>query len=544
MEQFLFGSDLWKPALEKYAEVTGLSVALFDFEGCVVLSPEPGTPLFAFFREYGVDPGLFADCARGCLQHGTTRPAVTVAERHGLTVIGTSLVLEGAIVGAAVAGYALAEFSQVAATQRWAASIRVPFDRLWQIVRQQAPVPERRLQLHGELLQVLGDALLRENYHTRQSEDLVAQLRAAAAAKDQFLALLGHELRNPLSAVRNAIVTARLDEKRRDHALEIAGRQSEHLSRLVDDLLDVARITQGKIRLRREHVALDDPLERAAEGVRSVIAERGQTLSISGSELLVDADPARLEQIIGNLLSNAAKYTPPGGRIEVVVEREGTEAVVRVRDNGSGIAPDVLPHIFDLFTQGDTQLDRAQGGLGIGLTVVQRLVELHGGHVEAHSAGPGRGAEFIVGLPALPAGEAQTMVPPRARGGLSGVHVLVVEDNPDAAEALKMLLELHRHRVCVAHDGPEALDAVRAEVPAIALVDIGLPGMDGYELVRRLRQQPSLERTTLVALSGYGRDEDKARALAAGFHFHLTKPLDAERLEALMGQLAAFAPGS
>lgn len=208
-----------------------------------------------------------------------------------------------------------------------------------------------------------------------------------------------------------------------------------------------------------------------------------------------------------------------------------------------GIAAEMLPRIFDLFAQGQTTLDRAQGGLGIGLTLVRRPVEVHGGRIDARSEGPGRGAEFIVRLPALPADQEQPAVTPRASAIVPSARVLVVEDNPDAAEALKMLLELFGHRVRVAHDGPAALDAVRAESPTVALVDIGLPGMDGYELVRRLRQEPGMERATLVALSGYGRDEDKERAFAAGFHLHLTKPVDVDRLQALMAHLETAEPG-
>jgi two-component system CheB/CheR fusion protein len=361
---------------------------------------------------------------------------------------------------------------------------------------------------------------------------------AANRAKDEFLALLSHELRNPLSAVRNAITSARLDPSARGRALEIAGRQSEHLTRLVDDLLDVARITQGKIRLRRERVSLRDAAARAIESARSFVDGRGHILSmISSDEGVVDADPARLEQIIENLVTNAAKYTPPGGRIDIEIEQFGDKAILRVRDNGIGISAEMLPRVFDLFSQGDARLDHGYGGLGIGLTVVRRLVELHGGQIEARSEGPGRGSEFIVRLPAVPVSEGDEPAGRPSSEIVPSARVLVVEDNPDAAESLQMLLELFGHRVRVVHDGPAAIDAVRAEAPDLALVDIGLPGMNGYEVARHLREQPGLERTTLVALSGYGRDEDKQRAIAAGFHLHLTKPIDADRLQALLADL-------
>lgn len=373
----------------------------------------------------------------------------------------------------------------------------------------------------------------------RQSEQRArAAADAANRAKDEFLALLSHELRNPLSAVRNAVTSARLDPAQRERALEIAGRQSEHLTRLVDDLLDVARITQGKIRLRRDSVGLRESVDRAIESARSFIETRGHTLSVSCSgDSIVDADPSRLEQIVENLITNAAKYTPAGGRIDIICEHADDEAILRVRDNGVGIAPDMLPRIFDLFAQADTALDRTQGGLGIGLTVVRRLVELHGGRIEARSEGLGHGAEFVVRLPAVPAHEHPALGQLRAPAVAGSVRVLIVEDNPDVAESMKVLLEILGHQVRVAYDGRSALDVVRGEVPDVALVDIGLPGMDGYEVARRLRAERAMEGVTLVALSGYGRDEDKERALAAGFHLHLTKPIDADRLIALMGEV-------
>jgi two-component system CheB/CheR fusion protein len=379
----------------------------------------------------------------------------------------------------------------------------------------------------------------------RESERRMrAAAEAANRAKDDFLALLSHELRNPLSAVRNAVLAARLDPSRRERALELAGRQSEHLTRLVDDLLDVARITQGKIRLRLERVRLRDVTVRAIESARAFVEGRGHTLSlVSTGDGTVEGDPARLEQIVENLVTNAAKYTPPGGRMEIEIDHPREEAVLRVRDNGMGIPAETLPRIFDLFSQGDTHLDRSQAGLGIGLTVVRRLVELHGGKIEARSEGLGRGSEFIVRLPALPATESAEPEHRQAAETGPSARVLVVEDNPDVAEALQILLEEFGHRVRIAHDGPAALRAAAAEAPDIVLVDIGLPGMNGYEVARHLREQPGLKHVTLVALSGYGRDEDKARALAAGFHLHLTKPVDPDRLQALMAELRTAESG-
>ncbi len=366
-------------------------------------------------------------------------------------------------------------------------------------------------------------------------------LEASNRVKDEFLAMLGHELRNPLSAICNAVATATRDESRRARALEIAERQAEQLGRLIDDLLDVARITQGRITLRKERVHLSEIIEQAVESTRSFIESRGLELNvaIAPEPIRVDADPARLQQVLVNVLSNAAKYTEPGGRIDLTSERRDDEVAVRIRDTGIGIAPEVLPRIWDLFSQADRALDRAQGGLGIGLTVARRLVELHGGRIEAFSQGLGTGAEFVVMLPALPAArqEVRPRVPPEPILQRAA-RVLVVEDNRDAAESLSMLLELFGHRVRAVYDGVTALDAARANTPDVMLIDIGLPDMDGYEIAQRVRRDPDLRRVVLVALTGYGREEDQQQALAAGFDYHLVKPVNPDALHGLVARFA------
>ena len=370
--------------------------------------------------------------------------------------------------------------------------------------------------------------------------DKLLQLADGDRRKDEFLAMLGHELRNPLSAVRNAVVTARLDPSRRDRALDIAYRQTDQLARLVDDLLDVARITRGRMTLRMETVRLAGVVERAVETTRDLLETRAHllTLALPDESPHVNGDPSRLEQIVVNLITNAAKYTEPGGRIEVMVRREGEQAVLRVRDNGVGIAPEMLPRVFDLFAQAQRGPARVEGGLGIGLTVVQRLVELHGGRAEVASEGLGRGSEFSVSFPCVPVADANP-APARSAGEGHGgpVRVLVVDDNADVAEGLMMLLELLGHRVRVAHDGMAALEAVRVNVPDLMLVDIGLPGMDGYELAGRVREDFRLKGVVLVALTGYGRDEDKRKAIEAGFDDHLVKPLTVETFQKLLGRL-------
>ncbi|MGQ0655666.1 MAG: histidine kinase dimerization/phospho-acceptor domain-containing protein, partial [Betaproteobacteria bacterium] len=340
MDHALFGSELWKPALDKYAEATGLSVELFDADEKVVLNSSHPTPLFALFREYGFEPGVFAECARRCLTQTSARPAVAVDESHGLTVVGTSLVLEGEIVGAAVAGYALAGFSQVPAIQRWAQSAGVPFERLWHVARQQAPIPQRRLLLHGELLQVLGDALLRENHRTRLYEETVAQLQEALATKDEFLAILSHELRTPLAPIlgwASLLKNAERPEEVRRAAAAIE-RNTLLQSRMVDDLLDATRVARGSMSLDLEILDLASIVTGALEASAHEIERKALRLERveAGEPLLVEGDSGRLQQIFRNLLSNAVKFTPDGGGIRVTLARQADCAVVAVADSGIG----------------------------------------------------------------------------------------------------------------------------------------------------------------------------------------------------------------
>jgi PAS domain S-box-containing protein len=368
----------------------------------------------------------------------------------------------------------------------------------------------------------------------------LAELAQADQRKNEFLAMLGHELRNPLSAVLDAIATAQLDGTRRDRALTIARRQTDQLAGLVDDLLDVGRITQGRIVLKKEPIQVGKIIKQAVEEAHCLV-EPGQHLlsvmiSSQAENAQIEADPARLRQVITNLIHNAAKFTPAGGRIDVLAERNYDELVLRVRDSGIGISPELLPHIFDLFTQAERSLDRSHGGLGIGLTLVKRLVEMHAGRVEANSAGLGMGSEFEVHLPIKAVSGPQMSATANQTQGRGQLRMLVVEDNHDASEALTMLLELFGHQVTVVADGSAAVEAARNRTFDLALVDIGLPGIDGYEVARRIRLIPRAKAMTLVALSGYGQDTDKQRALSAGFDEHLTKPVKIERLQELLSR--------
>jgi len=371
---------------------------------------------------------------------------------------------------------------------------------------------------------------------------LFRDLEEAARRKDEFLAMLAHELRNPLAAISNAeyvLEGIRTEDPRVVRLRSIISRQAQHLSRLVDDLLDISRITRGKIELRKEPVELAAVLQRSVESTSPLVEAYGHRLEIElpSAPVLIHADSTRLEQILTNLLNNAAKYTEPGGELRVWAKVEGEDVAVGVRDSGIGMSPELLPRVFDLFTQAERSLDRSQGGLGIGLALVRRLVQLHGGSVSAHSEGPGKGSEFVVRMPAL-APEAAASIPPlrseEKHEDPSAMRVLVVEDNDDAAETLTEILELWGHEVHVAQNGPAAIETAARCSPHVVLLDIGLPGMDGYEVARRIRSHGALSGVRLVALTGYGQDEDRRRAEAAGFDEHLTKPVDPQKLRRLL----------
>jgi PAS domain S-box-containing protein len=366
----------------------------------------------------------------------------------------------------------------------------------------------------------------------RLEEELQRTVNALAEAdrrKDEFLATLAHELRNPLAPVRNAVQLMRLQglsDTQWEWARDVIERQVRQLSRLVDDLLDISRISRGKVQLRKEVVNVAAVVRRAVETSRPLIDERDHelTVSVPAEPVFLEADPTRLEQVLANLLNNAAKYTEPGGRIGLTAQREGGSVAVQVRDTGIGIAPDVLPRVFDLFVQAEPGKDRAKGGLGIGLSVVRNLVEMHGGGVTAHSGGQGQGSEFVVRLPALAeeqngrAGPAASDEPPAAGPAR---RILVVDDNVDAAESLARLLGLGGHEVRVAHEGEAALAAVQAGAPDIVFLDIGLPGRDGHEVAGQIRRRPGGNKILLVALTGWGAEEDRRRTKEAGFDHHL-----------------------
>lgn len=377
-------------------------------------------------------------------------------------------------------------------------------------------------------------------HELHQQPDDVAD---ASRQTHDFLAMLAHELRNPLAPMRNALHLMQMpqaDAQTIEKARAIMERQLAHMVRLVDDLLDVSRIISGKIGLHKEVLDFAVAVARAVETAQPVVDTRNHQLNISMPDrpIWVEADLVRLAQVISNLLTNAANYSDRAGRIDLAVGSEDGEAVMRIRDTGMGIPADLLPRIFNLFVQEDRSLARSQGGLGIGLTLVKTLVEMHGGSVTAASAGPEQGSEFVVRLPLY---KPERQSAPGGDAGSTATHVLhkrvlVVDDNIDAAESTAMVLQVAGYEVRCVHDGPSVLQAAKDYRPQVVILDIGLPGISGYELARKLRQEPEFLHTPLIALTGYGQEEDRRRSLQAGFDHHLTKPADPQTLRALIAQ--------
>ncbi|HVS75556.1 MAG TPA: PAS domain-containing protein [Steroidobacteraceae bacterium] len=372
------------------------------------------------------------------------------------------------------------------------------------------------------------------------------ELRDADRRKNEFLATLAHELRNPLAPIRQSVVIAQsplASDVQRQRSFEIIERQVTHMARLVDDLLEASYISRGRLQLRLQPTTLGAALLAAVETVHPAMESRGHALSVDVPEepIWLNGDPVRLAQVFINLLANSVKYTDPHGRIELRVAVHGREVVISVRDNGMGISPEMLPRVFDLFSQANTALERTQGGLGIGLALARGIVMLHGGSIEARSEGLGRGSEFIVRLPTGAPGVAdQAAHAAPATEARQVRRVLVADDNADAAESLALTLKLRGHAVEIAHDGRQALEIAAIAHPEVAVLDIGMPELNGYELAQRIRTEPWGRHMKLVAVTGWSQEEDRRRALAAGFDEHLTKPIELERLIGLIETLPAL----
>ncbi len=378
----------------------------------------------------------------------------------------------------------------------------------------------------------------------RERERLNLELQANDQRKNEFLATLAHELRNPLAPVRNAIQILNLkggsEQPELQWARDMIDRQIAHLARLIDDLMDVSRISRGRIELQRERVALATILSNAVDASRPLIEQGGQILAIDlpTTPLWLDADLTRLSQVFCNLLNNAVKYSAAGSRIHVLAEPVGGEVVVRVRDEGIGIAPEMLQSVFDMFTQVDPSLEKTQGGLGIGLTLVKRLVELHGGKVEARSAGHGTGSEFVVRLPLIDSTQVTCQQPELAsppRSAAPPQRILIVDDNRDAADSLARILKIVGNEIRIANDGLEALRLAEEFRPDVVLLDIGMPKLNGYDAARSIRRAPWGEEMKLIAVTGWGQEADRQRSRAAGFDHHTVKPVDPDVLLDLIG---------
>jgi signal transduction histidine kinase/DNA-binding response OmpR family regulator len=493
------------------------------------------------------------------LHHATAAGGLELAAQGGLTAPAvealTAIAPERQVFGAAVAKRESIVVEDVARTAAWpelqqmglsaaACFPLVASDRVLGVVT----FGTRELQrIEPDLLAALE--LSAEHFASAlERARLVTELRSRAAdlaeadrRKDEFLAMLAHELRNPLAPVLSGIEILREEGAApgaRRRALDAADRQVRHLARLVDDLVDVSRIRTGKVELRCEPVALSRIVEDAVAAVEPLARGQEQELAAELPEraVAISGDPVRLTQIVENLLHNASKYTDPGGHIRLTARLDGGEVVLRVVDDGIGIAPDLLPRIFDTFVQGKQPVNRARGGLGLGLTLVRSLVALHGGTVSAASEGPGRGSTFEVRLPVSEHAAPPEPLPRRnGHARPAPLHVAVIEDNPDIRDTVRELLELAGHRVCAASDGRAGVELLLAERPDVALVDIGLPGLDGYEVARQVRNVCA---TRLVALTGYGGTGDRDRAAGAGFDAHLVKPVEFDELAAVLERLA------
>lgn len=390
----------------------------------------------------------------------------------------------------------------------------------------------------------MAEALQKKDAERNSAEE---GLRAADRRKDEFLAMLAHELRNPLAPISSAAQILKLvnsADPRVRQTGDIIGRQVEHMTGLIDDLLDVSRVTRGLITLSKEQLDLRTVVDNAIEQVRSLLETRRHRLIVEmpSEPVCVYGDRMRLIQIVSNLLNNAAKYTPEDGEISLWVKVSGDACSLGIKDNGMGISSSLMPHVFELFSQADRTPDRSQGGLGLGLSLVKSLVELHGGTITAHSDGPGQGSEFIFGLPRLIGSQAplrgQVETAQSLATSQKPLSVMVVDDNEDAANMVTALLRSLGYAVAVEYSGSEALKSVAAEAPQVFLLDIGMPDMDGYELAGRLKQMPHTAGATLIALTGYGQEEDRRRSKAAGFDHHLVKPADMQELAVLLHQIS------
>jgi signal transduction histidine kinase/CheY-like chemotaxis protein len=554
MEATVFQLDRGRAALEKYAAANHLTVQVYSADGRLVGGAVNGTPLFDLFSR-GRGPALFATCALRCLSQSGPNPPVIVEEQYGIAVVGATLVLGEAVVGAAVAGYALTTHLTHREVVRLGRDFHLSADEIWAVTRKELPVPSSWLLLRGELLGILGNTLLSENHRSRQLEEASLRLAEASETKDRFLAVLSHELRTPLTAILGYASLVRkgtLDEDGVRRALEVIERNARLQTQLIEDLLDVSRIVSGSLRLQIRPIAPGPVIEAAVGNVRPAAQANGLRLRLAlhAPEAIIAGDPVRLQQIVSNLLVNAVKFTPSGGEVDVRLERRGLEVHIVVQDTGVGIRREFLPHVFERFRQDDATEARSHGGLGLGLAIVRHLVTLHDGSIHAESPGEGLGATFTVTLPALAEAEVSDLpgIPALDAGStllddpptLTGLRVLVVDDDADARDLFTRVLEQCDARVRAVASAGTALATLETWKPDVLVSDIAMPQESGYVLLRKIRRLTREQGGMIPALAvtAYAGVDDVKLALSAGFQAHVAKPVEPVDLALAVGSLA------
>jgi signal transduction histidine kinase/CheY-like chemotaxis protein len=532
----VFQTAAGKLALEKYAAVTHLSIRVYDRNRRFCAEQRGSNKLFELFTA-AREPSIVSKCLERCFAQPDRMTCVCVEHEHGLAVVGAPFTNESEVVCVSIAGYALTGHIDQLQLRRLAQESGLSFESLWHVVRSEVPTPVHRLQVNGELLKIIGDTVISEHFRAQQLGATLAELQAANRSKDEFLATLSHELRAPLNVIRGwsqMLRAGKLDSATTVHALETIDRNTDAQTRLVNDLLDISRIVAGKLSLEVEPVDLVSLIEVVIDSFRVLADVKRIRVEVELDPTVppTSGDPERLRQIFFNLLSNALKFTPPGGNVSIKLARLGSDTMISVSDTGQGISPDFLPYVFDRFRQAESSTTKRHGGLGLGLAIVQHLVELHGGRVSAVSEGKGRGATFTVTLPLLklPLSRAENDLLSLWNGdllGLRGLRVWIIDDSATGRRMLKQWLEMSGAQVTVMASASEALKTLDESTPEVLLSDVGMPGMDGYALMREVRARGPEHggNVPAIALSGYATPEDRERALAAGFQLHMAKPL-------------------
>jgi signal transduction histidine kinase/CheY-like chemotaxis protein len=565
----------WQELLQGYARATKLAVMMVDTTGAPLgrcISPHQ---IWEFMTDYGssrTSPCPF--CLHpepGCqavAEAGRAQKVAFARDRAGFVHIAVPVTVAGRVIAFILAGQVFDRFPEQLLLDDLARKTRRPSQRLWELARRELPVGRPLLQAYGELLSTLAESYVRARYagivdrqryaeilglhaDLAERQQIEAALREADRRKDEFLAMLAHELRNPLAPMTTAVHLLKSDkgsQGTRERAMATLSRQLRHMVRLVDDLLDFSRITRGHIDLQRRRIRLSEIIASAVETSRPEIDQKHHTLTIEDAtdDVLLDVDPVRISQALANLLSNAARYMEPQGRIRLTSECDADVVTVKVTDRGVGLTRDLIGHVFDMFVRGSYSQGAAPGGLGIGLTLAKMLIEMHGGTIDARSDGPGLGSEFTIRLPKADTDASESsydVIADRTDIVANARKVLIVEDNDDSRDLLAQALMLKGHDIRSVGDGPSALHVVSTWHPDVAVLDIGLPGMSGHELALQLKERAELRDIVLIALTGWGQEQDRLRSAAAGIDHHLTKPVDPEELDRLL-TLSAITPNA